>query len=382
MATWRLLPDDPDIGWAPYAWLLYLGLVYMGCVFADLGWVSWIATTIAIVVFLPLYFASYWVHGWRRLALATAIAAIAFPLASVNASASSFLIFAAYFAGSAMERPRDGLLAVLWIALLLGLCTAFVQPLIYFWLPGICGVVVIGLLGVQHVARAAAIANLRLAREEIDALARIAERERIARDLHDLLGHSLSIIALKSELAHRLVVDDPTRAKAELDDVQQVAREALAEVRVAVRGYRVGSGAGLRLEVDNAERALQAAGVTLACDTDPVVIAPLLDAAREGALALALREAITNVVRHARATRCEITFFDDGREYGVAISDDGRGGQGRPGHGITGMRTRVESLGGTFAHSEAHGTKLRLAFAHPEQPSADITGEIHTEVAQ
>lgn len=379
MAKWRLLPEDPDIGWAPYAWLLYLGLVFMGCIFAEVGWPSWIATAIAIVVFLPLYFASYWVHGWRRLALATAIAAIAFPLAPLNASASSFLIFAAYFAGSAMERARDGLLAVVWIALLLVLCTLFVQPLIYFWLPGICGVVVIGLLGVQHVARAAAIANLRLAREEIDALARIAERERIARDLHDLLGHSLSIIALKSELAHRLVADDPTRAKAELDDVQQVAREALAEVRVAVRGYRVGSGAGLRLEVDNAERALQAAGVTLVCETDPVVIAPLLDAAREGALALALREAITNVVRHARATRCEIAFFDDGHEYGVAINDDGRGGQGRPGHGITGMRTRVESLGGTFAHIEEHGTKLRLAFAHPAR---DITGEIRTEVAE
>jgi two-component system, NarL family, sensor histidine kinase DesK len=381
MATFRLLPEDPDIGWAPYAWLLYLGMMPMGCYFADIGAASWIATGIAIVVFLPLYFASYWVHGWRRLALATAIAVLAFPLSLYNASASSFLIFAAYFAGSAMERPRDGLLGVLWITALLVVCAIFVQPIIYFWLPGICGVVVIGLLGVQHVARAASIANLRLAREEIDALARIAERERIARDLHDLLGHSLSIIALKSELADRLLTDDPARAKRELVDVQAVAREALAEVRVAVRGYRVGSGAGLQLEIDNAQRALRAAGVALACDTDPVLIAPLLDATREGALALALREAVTNVVRHARASRCEISFFDDGTEYGVVIADDGRGASGRPGHGIAGMRTRIESLGGSFSRAVDRGTRLRLAFTHPVT-ARDVTGEIAVEVAE
>ncbi|MBL8947609.1 MAG: hypothetical protein JNK45_30840, partial [Myxococcales bacterium] len=213
--------------------------------------------------------------------------------------------------------------------------------------------------------------------------ARIAERERIARDLHDLLGHSLSIIALKSELAERIAADDPDRAGRELRDVQQVARDALAEVRIAVRGYRVGSGAGLRQELDRARTALAAAGVELACSVDPELVGPALDAAREGALALALREAATNIVRHAKATRCDVAFFDDGRHYGIVITDDGRGGDARPGHGLQGMRTRVEALGGRLTCSFTGGTTLRIAFIHPHV-ALDDTGPIATrqEVAQ
>lgn len=129
MARWRLLPDDPDIGWAPYAWLLYLGLIFMGPLFADTGALGWIATAAAVVVFLPLYFATYWIHGWSRVAMATVIASIGIPLALVNASASSFFIYASYFAGSAMARPRDGLLALAWIGVMLGLTTWLVQPI-------------------------------------------------------------------------------------------------------------------------------------------------------------------------------------------------------------------------------------------------------------
>lgn len=379
----RLLPEDPDIGWAPYAFLVYLGFLFLSPVLSDSDAVSWIATFIAIAVFLPMYFVVHWLSGWRRLALATAMALLMFPLAIVNESASSFAIYAAYFAGSTPRRTTDGVLAVLWIGLLLLVCTLTIQPSIHFWAPGGLGVLGIGLIGVQNVARGAQIAELKLARAEIDALARIAERERIARDLHDLLGHSLSIIALKSELAQRVADGDPERAKQELDDVQKVAREALAEVRVAVRGYRVGSGAGLRFELDNAERALEAAGVRLVCDTDPAIIAGLLDATREGALALAMREAVTNVVRHAQARTCEIAFFVDGKHYGLSIVDDGKGARGRPGHGLWSMRARIESLGGRFERMRGAGTRWRLAFVRRDpDPETTIDTSIHGEAAQ
>ena len=101
----RLLPEDPDIGWGPYAFLVYLGFVFMGAAFADAGATPWIASCVAIVVFLPMYFVAYWLHGWRRLALATAMALLMFPLATVNASASSFfdakLRYSVIFATSA-----------------------------------------------------------------------------------------------------------------------------------------------------------------------------------------------------------------------------------------------------------------------------------------
>ena len=134
----------------------------------------------------------------------------------------------------------------------------------------------------------------------------LAERERIARDLHDLLGHTLSLIVVKSELAARLAESDPTRAGEEMRDVERIGREALAEVRAAVVGYRA---QGLRGELDGARRALDAAGVEATVETD----LPALPIAYESALALALREAVTNVVRHAGARHATIRIGVEGR---------------------------------------------------------------------
>ncbi len=166
-------------------------------------------------------------------------------------------------------------------------------------LPVLVFVLVIGAAGVVEVERERTHARLRRADEEIERLATIAERERIARDLHDLLGHTLSVVVLKSELAGRLVRSDPDRAEQEVREVEQTARTALAEVRSAVAGYRA---KGLGAELVNARRALSAAGVDLQATID----LPVLPAEHEAALALALREAVTNVVRHADAHHATI----------------------------------------------------------------------------
>jgi two-component system sensor histidine kinase DesK len=238
----------------------------------------------------------------------------------------------------------------------------FVEPSIYFWGPPAAGVIALGLFGVLEIQRGRHVADLRHARAEVEALARIAERDRIARDLHDLLGHSLSIIALKSELAQRLLGKDPDRVRTELVEVQAVARQALAEVRTAVRGYRVGSGAGLRHELDNAARSLETAGVVPEIPAGPEAIAERFDAEHEGVLALALREATTNVIRHAGATKCRIEFVSEGELYGFDVQDDGRGSSGRLGFGLRGMRERVRSLGGRLECEVADGTLLRVRF--------------------
>ena len=120
-------------------------------------------------------------------------------------------------------------------------------------------------------------------------LAATAERERIARDLHDVLGHTLSVIVLKAELAGRLMQCDPARAAVEIADVEHTARTALAEVREAITGYR---SKGLAQEIDKTRLCLDAAGVRLECETVP----PVLDAAEETVMALALREAATKEV--------------------------------------------------------------------------------------
>jgi two-component system, NarL family, sensor histidine kinase DesK len=363
---WRLLPDDPDIGWIPYIWLAYLAFVFaVPLAFAPTDDpVVYVASIGATLLFLPLYFAAYWFRGGARLGLALAMAAIGAALAPLNAGSNTFFIYAGFFAGMAAQTTIGGILRVALLLAMLAATAIVREPSPYFWIPAAFGIAIIGLIGVQQVQRDRVNATLRLAREEVDALARIAERERIGRDLHDLLGQSLSVVALKAELAEKLAGRDPGRAALEMADVRRVAREALGEVRTAVRGYRVGSGAGLQQEIDRAERALAAADVELSCAEGPATIADRLDAAHEGVLALVLREATTNVIRHARARTCTLRFFGDADAYGLEIVDDGRGLGMRPGHGLTGMRARVEAVGGILRlEPAAPGTRVLARFA-------------------
>jgi two-component system sensor histidine kinase DesK len=194
--------------------------------------------------------------------------------------------------------------------------------------------------------------KLGLAQEEIEQLAALAERERIARDLHDVLGHTLSLIVLKAELAGRLIERDPQRAASEIADVEKTARTALDDVRQAIGGYR---SQGLPAEMELARNTLQAAGVALACEST----LPKLNAAEETVLCLAVREAVTNIVRHAHATRCSVRFAttEDGY-HSLMVEDDGTHAIKQEGNGLRGMRERVETLGGRFSIRNDRGTAL------------------------
>jgi two-component system sensor histidine kinase DesK len=183
--------------------------------------------------------------------------------------------------------------------------------------------------------------KLRLANDEIEHLAKVAERERIARDLHDVLGHTLSLITLKSELARKLVDRDPERSKLEMQDVENTSRAALADVREAIRGYR---SEGLFAELARARAALETAGVTMQANTVPLELSP----AQESALALALREAVTNVVRHAEAQRCEVWLTREDKLCRLEIADDGVGCSAPEGSGLRGMRERLQAIGGSL----------------------------------
>jgi len=210
-------------------------------------------------------------------------------------------------------------------------------------------------------------ARLRVAQDEIEHLAKLAERERIARDLHDLLGHTLSVIILKSELASKLAERDVERARNEIRDVERISRDALSQVRAAVRGYRAG---GLAAEIEDARRALDAANVVLTADLQSAPLPP----SHEAVLSMALREAVTNVVRHANARQCRIAIECGAADLGgrstaavggatqcvLTVTDDGRGGGEPFGSGLTGMRERVEALGGTLQRDGSHGTTLTI----------------------
>lgn len=166
----------------------------------------------------------------------------------------------------------------------------------------------------------------------------VAERERVARDVHDVLGHSLTVVAAKAELADRLVDIDPDRAHAELRQIQSLTREAIAEIRATVSGLRV---ARLGDELAAAEAALSTAGI----DTDLPGSTDVVDPRHRMVLAWVLREAVTNVVRHSRAERCTVALAP----RGLVVSDDGCGVDGAAeGNGLRGIRERVAAAGGTL----------------------------------
>jgi two-component system sensor histidine kinase DesK len=205
--------------------------------------------------------------------------------------------------------------------------------------------------------------RLRKAHEEIEHLAKVAERERIARDLHDVLGHTLSLITLKSELAGKLIDRDPVQAKAEIRDVEQTARQALADVRQAIGGYR---SKGLDAEIRQAKTTLETAGVQVDVQSSRVE----LPATQESVLALSLREAVTNVVRHAQASHCSVRLERRNGHLHLEVHDDGRGGVIIEGNGLRGMRERVENLGGKLQRDTTRGTRLQITLPVPETTEA------------
>ncbi|GAB2749226.1 sensor histidine kinase [Kitasatospora kifunensis] len=199
------------------------------------------------------------------------------------------------------------------------------------------------------------------ARAEVARLAQEAERARIARDLHDLLGHSLTVITVKSGLARRLGPSDPGRALQEISEVEALSRQALGEVRAAVSGYREVTLAG---ELARGRELLRASGVV----ADLPTATDLVAAAHQELFGWVVREGLTNVVRHARAAHCTVTLS----ALEVEIRDDGIGGAAAGGNGLTGLRERVAAAGGSVVAGplDPHGWQLRVTLAPTDGASA------------
>jgi two-component system sensor histidine kinase DesK len=205
--------------------------------------------------------------------------------------------------------------------------------------------------------------ELEATRRELADLAVRHERDRIARDLHDTLGHALSLIALKSELARRLLPGEPERAAAEIGDVERVARESLAAVRETVSGYRQPTLAG---ELASAREAFAAAGIECPIPLPP----PGLARDVETVLAWAVREGVTNVLRHSEARSARIRFSTEEGAVSVEVVDDGPGPPSAPapsgaGMGLAGLRERAASLGGGVDAAPLPGGGFRLRVSVP-----------------
>jgi two-component system sensor histidine kinase DesK len=193
------------------------------------------------------------------------------------------------------------------------------------------------------------------ARAQVATLAAEGERNRIARDLHDLLGHSLTTITVKAGLAKRLAEHDPERAAVEIGEVEELARRSLIDVRAAVSNYRIVT---LATELATAREVLRASGI------EARVLSPtdVVDADLQELFGWVVREAVTNVARHARASTCTVTLGP----RSIEITDDGVGGLGSiPGSGINGLRERLAPVDGTVEAGSARGGGWRIRAVVP-----------------
>lgn len=361
----RLLPDSP-LGWTPYAWLIYLSFYIVAAVMTSKTVADWAINAGGLVVFLALYFRAFWLRGHALLRTALAIVGLGVILSPHNMGANAFFIFGAAFLGDAL-RPAAAVKWLLGIAAVIA-AEAWLVPLdIRNWLPGLVFSLLIGGTNIHFGEVRRKDRALLAARKNAEHLAAVAERERIARDLHDLLGHTLSVIVIKSELASKLADIDPARAANEIRDVERISRNALAEVRHAIHGYR---GERIEQELATARTALEARGVTLVGDVPPLEVEPAI----ERALALALREALTNVLRHSRAKQCDVHAERSEDAIRLIVQDDGVGSGDKEGAGLSGMRARLAEIGGTVIRDGSRGTRLELSVPIDR----DVRGQVAT----
>ena len=307
----------------------------------------------------------------KHRAAVASLAALALVLALVCGGEWLTLLFHVSIAAGVTLPHRDAYAAIAGLALL-AVATGRLSGMGWlevgrFVLPA----ALLGLWATAFIRSYHTILELRAAREEIARLAVAEERLRFARDLHDLLGHSLTLITLKSELAGRLLPAAPERAAEEVRDIEGVARRALREVREAVAGYRRST---LDEELDSAREMLEAAGIACRIERDVGVLPPRTDAV----LAWVVREGVTNAIRHSRAEHCKIRFVQEGEEVRVEVRDDGLGSQpergGTYGSGLSGLAERVAASGGDFEAESPPEGGFRLRVSVPLRDGSS-TGE-------
>jgi two-component system sensor histidine kinase DesK len=386
----RILRIDPDslIGrrmrgpagnvrmrFVPIFSLIWAFWLFASPMFDPKDFSHWLAPTLStFAVFLVLYALAYFRPMRWLLPNALAIAALGYALMPYNPGAVCYVIYSCAFLAFC-GTPARSLLVMLLVLLPY---TAISYRLGTPWQFAVSMMVMGFAVGVSNMAfRSNQIKDVQLqqSHEEIRRLAATAERERIGRDLHDLLGHTLSLIALKSELAGKLLARDPVAARREIADVERITRDALAQVRSAVSGMR---STGLVGELASARLLLECAGVRFSYAGFERELPP----AQECCLALALREAVTNIQRHASATSAEAELSLDGDAIQLRVRDDGHGGILAHGNGLTGMRERVEELGGTLKIAAVRGQGTTLTLRLPmAAPASNVIGLADSQAA-
>ena len=342
-----------DARWwdGPWPWLTWLPTYGIPWLWMPPDALQLLLSAVALGIFLLIYFRSFHLTGRLLAGSIAMMVAIGVALVPVGGGWSILAVYPAMQA--ARLRPRH---SAIWAIpscivsfLVAGLLS--LQPLVW-WLPSLLMPALIGGAALSREAFYDRTRALLATQEEVRRLAGTVERERMARDLHDVIGRTLTLVALKADLVARLAVRDGDAASVEARRIGDQARSGLAEIRAALAGHARGS---LRSEIAASVAALEAAGVRADASSDVSAIPPDAGAI----LAMTLREAVTNVIRHADARRCAMKVTRLAGRVTLTVSDDGAGATIVEGNGLTGMRQRMVAAGGELViRSGGTGTIL------------------------
>jgi two-component system sensor histidine kinase DesK len=346
------------------AWLLFFLTIIVNLFYLPISQLERIGAIAGVLGFMAV-----WAWFWLRLAgrgnqkaslVAVGLLVVIVTLLAVASPANTALSIGVFVAlvGAAAFRWNWALLLIVGIALGGVLIDATKATRWAATINLALNVVIVGCAAVAIRQGISAHLQLQAAREEVARLAVAEERLRFARDLHDLLGQSLAMIVLKSEVAARRLPPDAGGARDEIQEVVDVARKSLDEVREAVAGYRVPK---LEEELTRAQSALRSAGIAASYEN----LAGRLTASEEAVLGWSLREAVTNVIRHSGARHCWIKLRREAGGVQLEVTDDGRqAGAVVAGSGLRGVRERAEAMGGdATAEATPEGFQLRVRLA-------------------
>ncbi|MCW8126632.1 sensor histidine kinase [Microbulbifer halophilus] len=342
--------------YAPWVWLIFLGFYLIRPFAAPMGGGEWLLFAVGLGLFLWAYF--------RLFRTATPapyiwlVLLVALVEAPFNDGASAMFIYAAAFSGNLLP-GRSAAWHLAAVLALLGLESWWLSLSPALWLPASLVSVAVAAMGMLDRVRSEATRQKLRDREEIERLAAVAERERIARDMHDVIGHNLSSIALKSELAERLLAracSSPLsleQARCQVTEVQGLARAALAQAREAIAGYHRRE---LGAELERLRQWLRERGFAVEIEWT----ATALPARIESAAAMIFLEACTNIQRHSNGDRVHLTCRREGHHLLLRVADNGDTASVREGNGLLGIRERARELGGEMQYRAIGGVQLEV----------------------
>ncbi len=347
-----LLPEDQEVGNTRYLWLCYLAIYFVSFFFVSVSKTQIMVTIIGMVAFLLLYFRAFWVSDRRLVFYLLGVWLIGFALALHNMpGASVFFVYTGAFC--AQFKSSKTAFVVLLVAVAATVVFGLLANIsMFIYLPGAFFCLLIGSSNVYLAQMAKKNRQIKASQEEIKKMAASAERERIARDLHDLIGHTFSAINVKAQLATKLVESNAPKASIEIKEIEQISRTALTQVREAVSGYRQRD---LATELVHARVLLDSLDIQVIEAVAPIETLGLSQQ-QNRALAYIVRELSTNIMRHSQASSCQISLQRQAQHTVLRISDDGQADKvPTEGAGLQGIRERIQQLGGEVDYQVDHG---------------------------